>query len=157
MAPTIDKIHSITFEPSNKDEPKLLVVSASMIRTDPFRFVTLCLLTPVVAFVLFAVYPLALPVVALPWAWWYLLTRSRTLTITDRRSRFRRGILSKSISEVWHRDVRNVQVSQTFFQRLLSCGSIGISSAGQAGVEIEMRGIPHPYRVKELIDSHRPA
>ena len=34
-------------------------------------------------------------------------------------------------------------------------GSIGISSSGQAGIEIFIRGIPNPYEVKSIIDQYR--
>jgi uncharacterized membrane protein YdbT with pleckstrin-like domain len=52
-------------------------------------------------------------------------------------------------------DVRNVQLDQTFFQRVFDVGQIGVSSAGQAGLEINVTGIPQPERVKDLIDSYR--
>jgi len=86
---------------------------------------------------------------------WWLRCKGTQLTITSDRTRLRKGILSKSITEVWHQDVRNVQLKQTFFQRLLGVGSLGISSAGQAGLEISVSGIPDPEQVKDLIDQHR--
>ena len=67
----------------------------------------------------------------------------------------RRGILAKNVTEVWHQDVRNVQLDQTFLQRIFDVGKVGISSAGQAEIEITVNGIPDPDRVKELIDEHR--
>jgi len=36
-----------------------------------------------------------------------------------------------------------------------TCGTIGISSAGQADVEIEVAGMPKPQRIKDIIDQHR--
>ncbi|MGB1929669.1 MAG: PH domain-containing protein [Mariniblastus sp.] len=77
------------------------------------------------------------------------------MTVSSERTRLRRGILSKSITEVWHQDVRNVQLKQTLFQRLFGVGMIGISSAGQSGVEISVSGIPDPEVIKSLIDTHR--
>ena len=56
-----------------------------------------------------------------------------------------------------YRNVRNIQVRQSFLQRMFNVGWIGISSAGQSGVEIEVNGIPDPERVKEIIDEHRNA
>ena len=38
---------------------------------------------------------------------------------------------------------------------MLNVGYIGISSSGQDGIEIEVRDIPRPYDVKELIDEYR--
>jgi len=77
------------------------------------------------------------------------------LTVSSQRTRLRRGILSKSITEVWHQDVRNVQLKQTLFQRLFGVGMIGVSSAGQSDMEISVSGIPDPETVKSLIDNHR--
>jgi hypothetical protein len=37
----------------------------------------------------------------------------------------------------------------------MQVGSIGISSSGQAGIEIFIRGIPNPYHVKSIIDQYR--
>ena len=114
----------------------------SMFRNEPIGFVVTCLLClVVVGIIMFIV--------------WWLRCKGTTLTVTSDRTRLRKGILSKSITEVWHRDVRNVQLNQTFFQRLFGVGKLGISSSGQSGVEIMISGIPDPEHVKELIDKHR--
>lgn len=86
---------------------------------------------------------------------WWLKCKGTTLTVTSERTSCRRGILSKSVTEVWHQDIRNVQLDQTLLQRILNVGKIGISSAGQAGLEISVSGMPHPDKVKGLIDEHR--
>ena len=113
-----------------------------MFRNRPVGFIaTVVLCVVLVGFVIFLV--------------WWLRCKGTQLTITTDRTRLRKGILSKSITEVWHQDVRNVQLNQTFFQRLLGVGSLGISSAGQAGLEISVSGIPDPDQVKNLIDQHR--
>ncbi len=51
---------------------------------------------------------------------------------------------SERVNEVLHNHVRNIQINQSVFQRLMHVGSIGISSSGQAGIEIFIRGIPNP-------------
>ena len=86
---------------------------------------------------------------------WWLQCKGTKLTVSNKRTQLRRGILSKSISEVWHSDVRNVMLRQSFFQRIFGVGMIGISSAGQGGMEISVSGIPDPDRVKQLVDEHR--
>jgi uncharacterized membrane protein YdbT with pleckstrin-like domain len=86
---------------------------------------------------------------------WWIRCLGTTLTVTTEQTTLRRGILSKYTNDVFHENVRNIQVGQTFLQRLLDVGYIGISSAGQSGVEIEVNGIPHPEQVKELIDDCR--
>ena len=114
----------------------------SMFRNQPVWFVltvVLCLVG--VGLAIFAV--------------WFIKCKGTTLTVTEDRTRLRTGLLSKSITEVWHQDIRNVQLNQTFFQRIFDVGSIGISSAGQGGLEIFVTGIPRPDHVKDLIDGHR--
>ena len=86
---------------------------------------------------------------------WWLNNLGTTLTVTSKRTILRRGILSKFTSEVYHKDVRNIQVSQRLLQRLFDVGTVGISSAGQSGIEIAAEGIPEPNRVKQIIDRYR--
>lgn len=86
---------------------------------------------------------------------WWLQTLGTTLIITNEKTILRKGILSKNTNEVFHDNVRNVQVKQTFLQRMFNVGYIGISSAGQAGLEIEVNGIPEPEEIKRLISEHR--
>lgn len=88
--------------------------------------------------------------------WWKLMTYSASLTITNKRTIARRGILSRATSEVLHDNIRNVQIQQNLWERIWRIGTISISSAGQAGVEIEMRRVPSPDRVREIIDLYRP-
>lgn len=114
----------------------------SMFRNRPVEFVVTCLLCLVgVGFIMFG--------------YWWLQCKGTTLTVTSDRTRLRKGILSKSITEVWHQDIRNVQLNQTFFQRIFGVGTLGISSAGQSGLEISVSGIPDPDKVKDLIDQNR--
>ena len=86
---------------------------------------------------------------------WWLDCLGTTLTVTTKRTTLRRGILSKKTNDVWHRDVRNIQVKQGILQRLLGVGTIGISSAGQGDVEIAVNGMPNPEKVRRFIDEHR--
>jgi uncharacterized membrane protein YdbT with pleckstrin-like domain len=123
-------------------ESTLLEVHPVMFRNSPVLFV-LCILSV----------PLLVGLVALV-AWW-LFNKSSTLTITNKRTIQRRGLISKYTTEVVHRDVRNIQVSQSIFQRLLGVGKVGISSSGQGGVEIQFSGVQDPDAIKTLIDRHR--
>ena len=88
---------------------------------------------------------------------WWLHCKATTLTVTNERSTLRNGILSKHTTEVWHADVRNVAMSQGILQRRFGVGSIGIASAGGAGMEIEVGGLPKPQKAKDIIDQHRRA
>jgi uncharacterized membrane protein YdbT with pleckstrin-like domain len=123
-------------------ETCLLVASPSMFRNRPFSFVLVCLLSLV---------GVGLPILII----WFFRCRSTELTVTDLRTRLHRGWLSRSITEVWHRDVRNVQIQQTLFQRILGVGRIGVSSAAQSSIEIEVSGMRNVDKIKGIIDKNR--
>ncbi len=124
------------------DEKTIYLDSPAMFRNHPLGFVLMVLLSCVVVGIPFLLA-------------WYIRARSTELTVTDRRTRLHRGWLSRSITEVWHRDVRNVQLTQTFFQRIFSTGRIGISSAAQSSIEIDVAGLRDPDKIKSIIDQHR--
>jgi uncharacterized membrane protein YdbT with pleckstrin-like domain len=86
---------------------------------------------------------------------WWIQVLGTTLTVTNEQTTLRKGILSKYTNDVFHSNVRNIQVRQSFWQRMLNVGWVGISSAGQSGLEIEINGIPDPEKVKQIIDDHR--
>lgn len=126
-------------------DPALYESHPVMFRNRPLAFI-LCLL-------LVAAFGLGLIIFLI----WWLKCLGVTLTVTDQKTTLRTGLLSKNINEVYHSDVRSIQVNQRFLQRLFGVGSVGISSAGQGGIEIVANGIPHPDQVREIIDAHRRA
>ena len=132
---------AVSTEKSN-DEVTLYSASPSMFRNNPVMFVVCILLSLVVIGLIILLV-------------WYLRCYGTRLTITNKRTKLRTGILSKQINEVYHRDVRNVRLSQTFLQRIFDVGSLEISSAGQADVEIAVSGMPSPEKMKAIIDEHR--
>ena len=143
----ISRIEPISQSPqpeakSEVSETTLFTAHPAMVRNHPVGFVlavVLCLVGIGFLILLF----------------WWLHCLGTAITVTNERTILRRGILSKATNEVWHRDIRNVQISQGFLQRLLDVGAIGISSAGQSGIEIAVSGVPSPYKVKELLDQHK--
>jgi len=72
-------------------------------------------------------------------------------TLTNHRVISRTGLFSRHHDEVEIRDIRNISLDQSFFQRLLGLGDIGISSAGGEGVEVSFEGIESALNVKEKI------
>jgi len=115
----------------------------AMFRNHPFLFI-LCI-------ILIAAFGLGLIILLI----WWLQTLGTKLTVTNERITLRKGILSKYTNEVFHTDIRNVQLDQSFFQRVFDVGTIAISTSGQEGIEISVQGIPHPQMVRDLIDEHR--
>lgn len=86
---------------------------------------------------------------------WWLQSKASSITIDSEKTILQFGILSKSVNEVFHCDVRNIKVDQTFFQRLFGVGAISISSAGQSDEEIIIGGIPSPAKAKDIINNMR--
>ncbi len=128
---------------ASEEEVVLYEAHPSMFRNHPFLFVLYVIL--IAAFGLGLVLLIA----------WYIQTLGTTLTVTNDQTTLRKGIFSKYTNDVFHENVRNIQVRQSFMQRMLGVGWVGISSAGQSGVEIEIGGIPDPDFVKQIIDDHR--
>ncbi len=90
------------------------------------------------------------------WLVWYLTVHLWIkLRISNKRTIRRQGIIRRHTSEVLHDHVRNVEIKQSFVQRMFDVGYLGISSSGQDGIEIEILDIPDPYKVKALIDEYR--
>jgi len=123
-------------------EETLHEVHPVMFRNAPVLFCLLVIMIPMIVGVL----GLAI---------WWVITKTSMLTVTNKRVIQRRGLISKHTTEVVHRDVRNIQISQSIFQRIFGVGNIGISSAGQGGVEIQFDGLLQPEAVKAIIDRYR--
>jgi uncharacterized membrane protein YdbT with pleckstrin-like domain len=125
-----------------QDETLLLEAHPSMWRNNPVTF----LIVIILCFVL-----VGIPILVI----WWLKSSATTLTVTTRRTTLTHGLLSKHTSEVMHEHVRNIQVDQSALQRLFGVGRLAISSAGQAGMEIEIDGVPHPDAIESTIDRYR--
>ena len=150
-------------------EQEICVVRPAMFRAHPLRGALLVLL--LIAGVGLAIWSasaetvptwLAWPGLAMIagavgwWLMWYLTVHLWIkLRISNKRTIRRQGIIHRHTSEVLHDHVRNVEIKQSFVQRMFDVGYLGISSSGQDGIEIEILDIPDPYKVKALIDEYR--
>jgi len=157
--------------PDEGPEQEICVVRPAMFRAHPFRFL-LVLILALGGFALCIAASwseegrvpswLAWPGVIIGiagviwWAGWWLAAHLWIkLSITNKRTVRHEGIIRRHSTEVLHDHVRSVDIQQGFIQRLLKVGYIGIDSAGQDDIEIEIKDIPGPYEVKKLIDRYR--
>lgn len=124
-------------------ETPLYRAHPAMFRNRPVLFVVALALVPLWGLGLVILVP------------WWISCLATTLTVTDQRITLRRGILGKYTNDVLIADVRNVQIGQSPLQRLFGVGSVGISTAGQGGMEIEVAGLPSPDRVRAIVDRRR--
>ena len=77
--------------------------------------------------------------------------RTRVFTLTTHRAMSKVGIIARKTSEVSIRDIRSVGMSQGIFERLFGLGTVGVASAGTAGVEVQFKGISGPTAVRDLV------
>lgn len=68
-----------------------------------------------------------------------------------------RGIIGRDVQSIRVQDLRNVNVRQTIWQRLLGVGDVEFSSAGGAGVEVTFYGVSDPLRIKDSVMRGAPA
>lgn len=149
-----------------QEERTLEVTHPAMFRRHPFRFLGIALLVlggAVGAGFLYSAgqsVPALLALIAagaglVMLGVWCLRILNVTLTVTTKRSILRRGIFSKQTSEVQHDDVRNLQIEQTFLERMLGVGDLAVSSSGQDELEIQVEGVRNPERILDLIRQHQ--
>jgi len=63
------------------------------------------------------------------------------------------GIIARSIRSIRVKDLRNVNLKQSLFQRIFGIGNLEFSSAGGAGIEVTFYGITHPMEVKQRVQA----
>lgn len=85
----------------------------------------------------------------------YFRRASTVLRIFPDRLTLTRGILSKCYRDYNPRDIRSIDVDQTFFQRMVGIGDLTISTAATAEGAEEIKSIPNPTAVRDLILAQR--
>lgn len=162
-----DRATSMGLPPRDGPEVSVLEVRGSVFRLRPVAFLLnlAVLVSAASGTVVLALTPATLPfaiptaVLALAcgfvWARWAILARAERLTITNKRVVMARGILSKSTIEMLHKTIQDIEVDQTFADRLLGIGKVSISNAGQENDEIIIHAVKDPYRVRSVIDAYR--
>ena len=88
-----------------------------------------------------------LPLIA--WVVAFIKSKSEKLTITEDRILFQKGILRKDQIEIPKDQVKQVNVSQSFFDRMLGVGAIAITTGGDMS-EIIIGGFYKPEKIKNL-------
>lgn len=110
-----------------------------MFRNNPLGFVLSVLLIPV----------FGIGIIIL--LYWYVMARSRLLTITDTELRYETGLLSKTHNEFRLDSIRSVRVHQSLWQRMFGTGDLEIFTAGDTP-EVVIAGVPDPGRVRDLVN-----
>jgi uncharacterized membrane protein YdbT with pleckstrin-like domain len=72
-------------------------------------------------------------------------------TITNRRIISQKGVFAKNREDISFKDIRAVNVKQSFRERLLKIGTINVvTAAGVEGYEV-MRNVKNPDNIREII------
>jgi hypothetical protein len=85
----------------------------------------------------------------------YFHRNSTLLRIFPERVTVARGLLTKCYRDYNPRDIRSVDIDQTFFQRLVGIGDLAISTAASAEGAEQIKSIPDPMGVRDLILAQR--
>lgn len=62
-----------------------------------------------------------------------------------------RGIIGRHVKYIRIRDLRNINLNQSLFQRIFGVGDLEFSSSGGGGIEVTFFGITDPQTVRELV------
>ena len=85
----------------------------------------------------------------------YFRRASTVLRVFPERITLTRGLLSKCYRDYNPRDIRSIDIDQSFFQRLVGVGDLTISTAATAEGAEQINAIPDPQGVRDLILAQR--
>lgn len=85
----------------------------------------------------------------------WLKRAATVLRVYPDRITIERGILSKCYQDYHPRDIRSIDVDQSFFDRLLGIGNLTISTSATVEASEQLCSIPNPQAVRELILAQR--
>jgi uncharacterized membrane protein YdbT with pleckstrin-like domain len=85
----------------------------------------------------------------------YFRRASTVLRIYPHRVTLERGLLSKSYQDINPKDIRSIDIDQSFLQRLVGIGTLTLSTAATVDAAEELRSIPDPKAVRDLILAQR--
>ncbi len=85
---------------------------------------------------------------------WYRRA-SLVLRVFPNRITIERGVFSKCYQDYLPRDIRSIDIDQSFLARMVGIGDMTISTAATAEASEKIEGIPDPKGIRELILKHR--
>jgi uncharacterized membrane protein YdbT with pleckstrin-like domain len=88
-------------------------------------------------------------------AWWKRQTV--VLRVYSGRITLTRGIFSRCEREFFVRDIRSVDIDQSFLDRITNIGDLTISTAATSDASEHVDGVPNPQKVRDMIIAQRQA
>ncbi len=80
---------------------------------------------------------------------------STVLRVYRNRVTLERGLFSKCYQDYLPRDIRSIDIDQSFLARMVGIGDITISTAATVEAAEKIEGIPDPKSIRELILQQR--
>jgi membrane protein YdbS with pleckstrin-like domain len=80
---------------------------------------------------------------------------STVLRVYPDRIAIERGLLSKCYQDYNPRDIRSIDIDQSFFARLVGIGDLTLSTAATVEGAERINGVPDPHKVRDLILAQR--
>lgn len=81
-----------------------------------------------------------------------LIRNANNYYITNKRIIHEYTFLSRKISSIPNRKIQDLHMTQNIIDRLFGIGTIYVNSAGSSNIEIRLKGLKNPEKVKKLID-----
>ncbi|EMA51542.1 PH domain-containing protein [Halococcus thailandensis] len=91
------------------------------------------------------------PFGALAAVWAYLSRWSTRYVFTTKAIYEKRGVLSRTVTQIRFDRIQNTAFEQSLVERTLSYGDIEVYTAGTGGVNLSLRDVPDPKRVNALV------
>lgn len=77
--------------------------------------------------------------------------KSFVLRVYPERVTIEEGFFAKELSEFFIRDIRSIDVKQSFWARIVNIGDVTISTAASTEASEEAPGVPAPRRIRNLL------
>ncbi|MBI4556126.1 MAG: PH domain-containing protein [Candidatus Hydrogenedentes bacterium] len=95
---------------------------------------------------------LIVPIFIAFWKW--LVLRCSVYEITTERIRLTKGVFSKQTEEIELYRVKDLNITQPFFLRMFSLGSIHLQTSDRSAPDFILRALPKIYELRDLIRKH---
>ena len=74
-------------------------------------------------------------------------------TIIDDKIESKHGIISHNVQSIRVKDLRNINLKRSVFQRIFGIGDLEFSSAGGSNIEVYFSGITKPMEIKQKVQA----
>jgi len=81
--------------------------------------------------------------------------KSEVLRIYEDRVSIEKGLFTKSYQEYFIRDIRSIDVDQSFWGRMVGIGNLTISTAATVEADETLQGLPNPKAIRDLLIAKR--